>query len=122
MGSHPINLAFRFVLEIAGLVALAWMGWQCSKGAYRYLYAIGFPVIAAGIWGVFAVPDDPSRSGNAIIAIPGVLRLMLELGFFASATLSLFVVGATSLGWIYAAAVFIHYIASYERVRWLIQQ
>ena len=122
MGSHPVNLAIRFLLEIIGLVVLAGLGWQLGKGAYRYFFAIGFPLLAAGIWGVFAVSDDPSRSGDAVVAIPGIVRLLLELGFFAVATWSFFSVGAGKVGWAYATVVILHYVASYDRVMWLVQQ
>ena len=122
MGSHPINLAIRFLLEITGLVALAWMGWQHGNGLYKYVDAIGFPLLAAGAWGVFAVPDDPSRSGDAVIAVPGVFRLALETGFFVTATWSLFAVGAAEFSWIYAATVLVHYAVSYDRVLWLVRQ
>ena len=122
MGSHPINLAFRFLLEIAGLAALAWMGWQHGRGTYQYIGAVGFPLLAACLWGIFAVPDDPSRSGKAVVAIPGLLRLTLELGFFAAATWSLFAAGTAKLGWIYAAAVLVHYVVSHDRVLWLVRQ
>ena len=122
MGSHPINLAIRFLLEVTGLVALAWVGWQYGKGSYRYVLAIGFPLIAAVLWGVFAVPDDPSRSGDAVVAIPGILRLILELAFFAAAAWSIIAVGTATMGWVYAVAVIVHYIVSVDRVLWLIQQ
>ena len=47
MGSHPINLAVRFLLEIAGLVALAMLGWYYGKGVYKYLLASTLPLVAA---------------------------------------------------------------------------
>lgn len=122
MGSHPINLAIRFLLEIAGLVALTWVGWHSGEAVCGYVYGIGFPLLAACCWGVFAVPDDPSRSGNAVIAISGVFRLALELVFFGVATWSLFAVGAVQLCWIYGATVLLHYAVSYDRVIWLVQQ
>lgn len=122
MGSHPVNLLVRFLLEIAGLVALGLLGWHFGKGVYRYLLAPGLPLMAAVLWGTFAVPDDPGRSGNTIVQIPGFVRLLLELAFFISATGSLFVIGATNLGWVYGVAVFVHYVVSYDRVLWLIHQ
>ncbi len=122
MGSHPINLAIRFVLEIAGLVALGWMGWHYGKGIYRYVLAIGIPLVAAVLWGTFAVPDDPSRSGAAIVQVPGIIRLILEMAFFAAATWSLFAAGATTYGWIYGIVVLVHYVVSYDRILWLIHQ
>lgn len=122
MGSHPINLAVRFLLEIAGLVALGLMGWHFSDGIDRYAFAIGFPLLAAICWGIFAVPDDPGRSGKAIVRVPGLLRLILELTFFISAIWSFFVTGATIMGWAYTTVVLIHYLVSCDRVLWLIRQ
>ena len=122
MGSHPVNLAVRFILEIAGLVALGWWGWNQGEGILRFLLAFGIPILAAVLWGTFAVPDDPSRSGKAPVQVPGIVRLLLELAFFVSATWSLFAVGAATLGWIYGIAVLVHYLVSYDRILWLVRQ
>lgn len=122
MGSNPINLAVRFILEMAGMVALGWWGWNQGEGILRFLLALGIPFLAAVLWGTFAVPDDPSRSGEARVPVPGIVRLMLELTFFCLATWSLFATGLTTLGWIYGIAVLIHYVISYDRVMWLVRQ
>jgi len=122
MGSNPLNLAARFILEMGGLVALGWWGWNQALGILRFVLALGVPILAAVLWGTFAVPDDPSRSGEARVPVPGIIRLLLELAFFGSATWSLFATGLTTLGWIYGIAVFIHYVISYDRVSWLIPQ
>ena len=122
MESNPINLAVRFILEIAGLVALGWWGWNQAEGILRFVLALGAPILAAVLWGTFAVPDDPSRSGDARVPVPGIIRLLLELAFFGSATWSLFATGLTTLGWIYGIAVIIHYVISYDRVAWLVRQ
>ena len=122
MGSNPINLAVRFILELAGMVALGWWGWNQGEGILRFLLALGIPFLAAVLWGTFAVPDDPSRSGEARVPVPGIVRLMLELAFVGLATWSLFATGLTTLGWIYGIAVLIHYVISYDRVMWLVRQ
>ena len=122
MGSHPLNLALRFVLEIVGLAALGWMGWHFGRGVYRYILAIGFPLLAAVLWGTFAVSGDPSRSAEAVVQVPGIIRLVLELTFFAAATWSLFVTGATTYAWIYGVVVLLHYAISHDRIMWLIRQ
>ena len=122
MGSHPINLAVRFLLELVGLVALGLLGWNYGKGMYKYVLALGLPVIAAVLWGTFAVLDDPSRSGDAIVQVSGILRLLLELVFFTAATWSLHIVGATNWSWIYGVVVLVHYMVSYDRILWLIHQ
>ena len=122
MGSNPINLAFRFLLEIAGLVALGFWGWNQTEGILRFVLALGIPLIAAVLWGTFAVPDDPSRSGKAPVPVPGIVRLLLELAFFGIATWSILDYGATTVGWVYGIVVLAHYLISYDRVLWLIRR
>jgi hypothetical protein len=122
MGSNPINLLGRFILEIAGLVALGWWGWNQAEGILRFLLALGIPLLAAILWGTFAVPNDPSRSGEAKVPVPGIVRLLLELAFFASATWVLFNMELSTLGWIYGIASLIHYLISYDRIAWLVRQ
>ena len=122
MGSNPINLGFRFLLEMTAFVIYGYWGWQASTGMLRYLLALGLPLAAAVLWGTFAVPGDPSRSGKAPIPIPGVLRLFLEIMFFSLAAYLLMITGREGLGWIFAGAVFIHYLLSYDRIWWMIKQ
>ncbi|MDX3525033.1 DUF2568 domain-containing protein [Streptomyces sp. ID05-39B] len=40
-------------------------------------------------WGSFAVPDDPSRSGESDIHTPGPVRLLLQLTVFFGAVAAL---------------------------------
>lgn len=122
MGSHPINLAVRFLLELAGLAALAYWGWTQHEGLLRILLALGLPLVAAILWGTFAVPDDPSRSGKAPVPIPGIVRLLLELAFFGFAAWALYDAGNTVLSLILAVVVVLHYLVSYDRVAWLVRQ
>ena len=122
MGSHPINLAVRFVLELSALVAMGLWAWHQGVGITRYLFALVVPVIAITVWGTFAVPDDPSRSGNAPVPVPGILRLALEVVFFGFATWAFFAAGATQLGWIFGIVALIHHVVSYDRLLWLIKQ
>jgi hypothetical protein len=122
MGSHPSNLALRFLLELVALCSLGLWGWNMSDGWIGWLLAPVLPLAAAAMWGTFAVPNDPSRSGAAPVPIPGVLRLLLELAFFTAAVLCLH-----SLGWErwavgVALIVILHYASSYDRVAWLLRQ
>jgi hypothetical protein len=122
MGTNPVNLAVRFVLEIASLIAIGYWGWSQSEGVLRFVFAIGVPLLAAALWGTFAVPDDPSRSGRAPVPIPGFARLLLELAFFGAATVALFAIGSSQLGWVLGIASLIHYLISYDRILWLVRQ
>ena len=122
MGSNPINLAVRFILEIAGLVAIGWWGWNQGQGTVRFVLALGIPLLAAVLWGTFAVPNDPSRSGDARVPVPGIVRILLEFAFFVSATWALFATSLTTLGRIFGIAALIHYVLSYDRIGWLVRQ
>jgi hypothetical protein len=122
MGSHPFNLAIRFLLEIAALVGMGVWGLQQSESAWRYLLAIGIPVLAATVWGMFAVPDDPSRSGSAPVAVPGIIRLIIEFSIFAFAIWAFIDSGYPVVGIALGVITGFHYIFSYDRVAWLIKQ
>ena len=122
MGSHPINLIIRFLLELTALTAMGMWGWKQSDGWLKFILAFGIPIIAAAIWGIFAVPDDPSRSGTAPIVVPGIVRLTIELAIFAFATWALRDLGYARLSWIIGIIVVIHYIISYDRIIWLLNQ
>ena len=122
MGSHPINLAVRFLLELASLSALGYWGWTEHEGVSRWALVILLPIAAAAVWSVFAVPDDPSRSGAAPVPVPGAVRLLLELAIFATATVLLFRADRSTLGIMFAAIVVVHYAISYDRIAWLLSR
>lgn len=119
MGSHPVNLALRFGLELAALAALAYWGFKRDHIILRWVLAIGLPLVAAALWGVFAVPGDPSRSGNTVVPTPGSLRLFLELAFFGASVAVLHHAGARWASLTMGVLVIVHYAASYDRIAWL---
>ena len=122
MGSHPINLAIRFLLELTALIVMGIWGWNQSEDWQRFVIAFGLPITAAAIWGTFAVPNDPSRSGKAPVTIPGIVRLVFELAFFSFATWALYKLGHSNLAFVFGAIVAIHYLISYDRIKWLMKQ
>lgn len=122
MGSHPINLFIRFLLELSILLAMGVWGWRQTDGWFQFVLALGIPIIFAAVWGTFAVPNDPSRLGRAPVPVPGIVRLILELAFFTIGTWMLYNMGYLSLSPIFGVIVVIHYLVSYDRVIWLIQQ
>ena len=119
MGSHPINLLFRFLLELVVLAALCLWGYKQSEGFTGLVLMILIPAGVAVIWGIFNVPDDPSRSGKAPVPIPGFLRLIIELCIFGFAIWTLYDMGFQYLFFIFGALVIIHYLFSYDRIAWL---
>jgi len=122
LGSHPINLTVRFLLEVLALIAMGIWGWYQGEGWLRFVLALGIPLIAAIVWGTFAVPNDPSRSGSAPVAVPGIVRLVIEAAIFIFAVWALYNQGFTTLSWLFGIIVIVHYLVSYDRVLWLIRQ
>lgn len=122
MKINPLNLALRFVLEMAALVAMMLWGWGIGDGFMQYVAAISVPLIAAILWGTFNVPSDPSRSGNAPVAVPGIVRLILELTFFTLAAWMLRDLGQIGLSGLFSLAAIVHYLFSYKRLSWLLSR
>lgn len=120
MSSNPINLALRFLLEIFSLAVIGIWGWKLSDNWIRYVLAIGLPIIAALIWGTFAVANDPSRSGNAPVPVSGIVRLAIEFLFFGFTTWALYNMESNKLSIVLGVIVLIHYVFSYDRIYWLL--
>lgn len=121
MSQNPLNLAFRFLLELAALAALGYWGWTQWSGILRLLFTPGLPLLAAFLWGMFRVPGDASASGKAPLPVPGWLRLLLELALFTAATFALLGAGnAGAARWLALAAI-LHYAISYDRILWLLR-
>jgi hypothetical protein len=52
--------------------------------------------------------------------VPGWLRLVIELAFFALGVWALYDLGYTTPAWVLGVLVIVHYLASYDRIRWLL--
>lgn len=113
LSNHPINLTLRFFLELAALAAYAVWGWRTGGGIFRYLLAIGLPIILAAIWGTFRVPGDP---GKAPVPVPGFIRLLYEVLFFGGAAWCLFVLKSQPWAGILTSLIVVHYLTSLDRV------
>lgn len=114
------NLGFRLLLEIGLLAGIVVASVQNYDGATVWIASIIGVTVAASLWGVFAVPNDPSRSGKTVVATPGVVRLVIELALFALVTAWL----ATAESYVFAALLgggaIVHYAAWPARIRWLL--
>lgn len=118
-GFHPANLAFRLLLEISALIALGVGAHSVASGPVAWVLAIAVPLAAAVVWGVFNVPGDESRSGQAPVAVSGSVRLVIELGVFAAAVVVVTFASPVAAGAL-GATVAIHYLLSIDRIRWLL--
>ncbi len=121
MARNPLNLAVRFLLELAALVAIGYWGFDQDEGVWRFVLGLGSPLLAAAAWATFRVPGDHSASGDAPVPIPGALRLLLEWALFGLAAWALYAAGHQVPALILASITIIHYALSYDRIGWLLQ-
>jgi hypothetical protein len=91
-----LNLALKFLLELAALAAFALWGASIAGGLAAVVLAVGLPVVAAVLWGRFAAPRSRRR-------LPLRLRAPFELGVFALAALALWGAGSPAWGAAFAA-------------------
>lgn len=122
MGYHPINLAVRFLLELGAVAAFVVWGHALVAGLWGWVIGFGVAIAAMALWATFAVPGDESRSGQAPVPVPGLVRLALELLFFGLAVWALDAAGHPRWSLWLAVAVVAHYALSWDRIGWLAAQ
>jgi hypothetical protein len=92
------NLGLAFLMELVGLAVFAWWGWNASSGiALRLVLAIGLPVIAAVLWGLFAAPT--ANYGNPVITT------VVKVAFFGLAGLALWTLDHQVLATVFVLVV-----------------
>ncbi|BCH30798.1 hypothetical protein MesoLjLc_27280 [Mesorhizobium sp. L-8-10] len=117
------NLTLRFLLELAALAGFGLAGWRLGDSSlWRWPLALLFPAVAAALWGIFAVPGDPSRSGAAPVPISGGVRLLLELLILCGGAGAYWIEGHRVMALVLAILVAVHYGLSADRIYWLLRQ
>jgi peptidoglycan/LPS O-acetylase OafA/YrhL len=104
--ARSLNLALRFLLELAMLAALAYWGSQTGTGAVSILLAIVAPCAAALVWGIAVSP-------KARLQVPLRLRVVIELVLFGLAVAALVSAGQPGLAWAGAACVVVSELVLY---------
>jgi hypothetical protein len=98
-------LTVAFLSELAALAALAVWGWSVpGTTALRVLLAVGAPLAAAVLWGIFAAPNAPV--GNAVLAA------VVKVAVFGAGSLALLATGHPKLAVALAAAALLSSVLS----------
>jgi hypothetical protein len=120
------QLALRFALEMAALVAWALAGWELAgdalDGWLRWLLALVLVSVAAWAWGAFRVDGDSGGDNEAPVRVPGTVRLVVELLVLLGGAVAVTWAGETAFGVVLAVLVVGHYATTMSRVTWLIAQ
>jgi hypothetical protein len=97
------NLGLAFLVELVGLAVFAWWGWNASSNlAFRLVLAIGLPVIAAVLWGLFAAPT--ASYGNPVITT------VVKVAFFGLAGLAVWTLDHQVLGTAFVLVVAANFV------------
>ena len=115
MSNNPVNLGFRFLLELYALYAMGYWSSHFFPGRVGIVFVIFIPLIAAVVWGVFRIPSE-SPNGRALVPVPGWMRLLIEAVFFGFAIWGLFNADAIQAATIFGSALLLHYALSYDRI------
>ena len=114
------NLGLRLGLEVTALVAIGALAWDATGGGLRWFAVVAAPLVAATLWGVFNVKDDPSRSGEAPVEVAGAVRLAVEAVVLGAGAIGLVVVVGLWLAAVFVLLTALHYGVGRERVIWLL--
>ena len=80
-----INLTLRFVLELAGLAAVAFASLQGFEGVARWLVAIGAPAALALFWAYVVAPGAANPLSPSLREVIGSLAPLCAAGALALA-------------------------------------
>lgn len=105
----PLNAVGRFLLELAALYGIGRGVWEASGDWIPVVVVAGLAVF---VWGRFRVPDDP---GPAPVAVPGVVRLMIEATVLVGGGVGLAIAhGRPAV--VYFILVVVHYATTRRRL------
>jgi hypothetical protein len=93
------NDALAFLLELVALVALGYWGFRTGDGTpAKVALAVGAPLAAAVVWGLFAAP-------RATFKVPLAGVVAVKVLVFGAATAAFFATGHPVLGTVFAIVV-----------------
>jgi len=98
-------LAIRFIVELLGIVAVAYWGWQTGpEGIGRILLAVGAAVALIVVWAFVVAPNAENPLNQQVRDIIGTVLLLVAAGGLAAA-------GQPRLAIVFAAFIVIDWLA-----------
>ena len=104
---ESVNLAVRFVVELGGLFALGFWGFQRGETErQRYAMASVAALSAAGLWALLVAPNAPVDPGS-------VIRVALQVLILGAAAVAIFAVGRPRLAVAFAIVAAVNGVLLY---------
>ena len=109
----PVSAALRFPVELA-----AWVGGPWAAAQQVLWLAVPVAVVLVGLPAVFSTPGDKRQ---VIVATPGPLRVLIELGLYAAAVAAAWAAWPSWVAVLVTAMVAGAVLAGVKRTRWLLR-
>jgi hypothetical protein len=104
---NALNLGVRFfVVELGGLAAAVYWGWETTDGPGRWYLAVAAPLVFIAVWGLFIAP-------RARVQVSKPVALAIELVLLALVAVGLASAGPVWLGIAYGAVALISGLVNY---------
>jgi Protein of unknown function (DUF2568) len=104
---NGLNLAVRFfVVELGGLAAAAYCGFEATSGAGQLWLTVAAPLAFIAVWGLFIAP-------KARIAVSKEVALVIELVLLGLVAVGLASAGPVWLGIAYGAVALVSGVVNY---------
>jgi Protein of unknown function (DUF2568) len=98
-------LAIRFVVELLGIAAVAYWGWQTGpEGIGRVVLAVSAAVVLIVVWALVVAPKADNPLSQQVRDIIGTVLLLVAAGGVAAA-------GEPTLAMVFAAVIVIDWLA-----------
>ena len=102
-----LNLGVRFfAVELGGLAAAAYWGWEATSSAGRWYLAVAAPLVFIAVWGLFIAP-------RARVQVSKQVALAIELALLGLVALGLAAAGPVWLGIAYGAVALVSGVLNY---------
>jgi hypothetical protein len=96
-----LNLAARFLLELAAVAALGWWGYQATDSPVRFVLALAAPALLVVVWARLIAPKADSPLPPDVRIVVGSVLLLL-------ASAALWTAGQPTIGLALAAAIIVN--------------
>jgi hypothetical protein len=110
----PLSSGLRFAVEIIAWVAGPWAAIALTDGWWA---AVPTLAILVAVPGVFSTPGDKR---NVVVATPGPIRVLIELGLSAAAVAGAWIAWPTWAGVAATVIVLAALVAGIPRAKWLV--
>lgn len=76
-----LALALRFALEVAGVAAIAWVGFHAADGLLGWVLAVGAPIVLIVAWALLVAPGarNPISQDLRVLLGSGLLLVAAAL-------------------------------------------